>query len=137
MKFPIMVVCVLTTITCRPRPVLSQRYLYQLIDAIGYCHGKQMLHRDLKPSVSFASTTAAYSHPLPRRVNVAEPNPYARLLSAQNLLIDRKGQLKLADFGMARTICIRARPYTNSVGHPWPVLPEFLLFAIWTKFNRI
>lgn len=74
---------------------MAKRYLYQLVDAIAYCHCKQMLHRDLKPS---------------------------------NLLIDPSGTLKLADFGMARTICVRARPYTNAVGVSLAVTTTAVIF---------
>nr|CAD7443429.1 unnamed protein product [Timema bartmani] len=43
-------------------------YIYQLADALKYCHAKKVIHRDIKP---------------------------------ENLLLDAKGQLKIADFGWA------------------------------------
>nr|CAD7267229.1 unnamed protein product [Timema shepardi] len=43
-------------------------YIYQLANALKYCHAKKVIHRDIKP---------------------------------ENLLLDAKGQLKIADFGWA------------------------------------
>lgn len=45
------------------------RLMYQLIDALAYCHDRNFMHRDIKPS---------------------------------NILIDNKGTVKVADFGLAR-----------------------------------
>jgi len=50
-----------------------------------------------------------------------------RDLKPQNLLIDRKGFLKLADFGLARAVCIPVRPYTHEVITLWYRAPEILL----------
>jgi serine/threonine protein kinase len=50
-----------------------------------------------------------------------------RDLKPQNLLIDRKGRLKLADFGLARAFGIPVRTYTHEVVTLWYRCPEILL----------
>jgi len=50
-----------------------------------------------------------------------------RDLKPQNLLIDKKGSLKLADFGLARAFCVPVRPYTHEVITLWYRAPEILL----------
>lgn len=63
-------------------PFSSQKFTFQLLRGIYYCHAHRILHRDLKP---------------------------------QNLLIDKTGNLKLADFGLARAFGIPLRTYTHEV----------------------
>jgi cyclin-dependent kinase len=50
-----------------------------------------------------------------------------RDLKPQNLLIDKNGTLKIADFGLARAFCIPLRAYTHEIVTLWYRSPEILL----------
>lgn len=50
-----------------------------------------------------------------------------RDLKPQNLLIDRSGVLKIADFGLARAFGLPVRTYTHEVVTLWYRAPEILL----------
>lgn len=71
-----------------------QSYLYQVLNALAYCHINRIVHRDLKP---------------------------------QNLLVNTKGVIKLADFGLARAFSFPLRNYTHEVITLWYRAPEILL----------
>ena len=50
-----------------------------------------------------------------------------RDLKPQNLLVDKEGTLKLADFGLARAFMIPLRTYTHEVVTLWYRAPEILM----------
>jgi len=56
-----------------------------------------------------------------------------RDLKPQNLLISKKGDLKLADFGLARTVAIPVRNYSHEVVTLWYRAPDVLLGS--KKYN--
>lgn len=75
-------------------PELVRSYLYQITNAILFCHQRRVLHRDLKP---------------------------------QNLLINKEGIIKVADFGLGRSFGIPVRNYTHEIVTLWYRAPEVLL----------
>ncbi|KAL7728808.1 hypothetical protein ACLKA6_004161 [Drosophila palustris] len=75
-------------------PQLIKSYMFQILDALNFCHTNRILHRDLKP---------------------------------QNLLVDTEGNIKLADFGLARAFNVPMRAYTHEVVTLWYRAPEILL----------
>ncbi|XP_050305710.1 cyclin-dependent kinase 1-like [Anthonomus grandis grandis] len=77
-------------------PKLVKSYLFQINEAILFCHQRRVIHRDLKP---------------------------------QNLLVNRDGSIKVADFGLGRAFGIPVRVFTHEVVTLWYRAPEVLLGA--------
>ncbi|KAJ0411143.1 hypothetical protein ATCC90586_005000 [Pythium insidiosum] len=72
-------------------PRLAQRLIYQLCQALQYCHANRIIHRDVKPD---------------------------------NILIDERGDIRLCDFGVARTIQFDGDPLSDYVATRWYRPPE-------------
>ncbi|KFD58170.1 hypothetical protein M513_00933 [Trichuris suis] len=79
-------------------PQLVKNIMWQLTQAVAFCHLNQVWHRDIKP---------------------------------QNLLINRTGRVKLADFGLARFSKIHCEKYSSKVR-----LNRLLLILVVTLWYR-
>ena len=90
-------------------------FLFQLLRGLAYCHTHQILHRDLK--VSFVHWIQAITHAYLARFSFMQP---------QNLLINSKGELKLADFGLAR-----AKRFVNFSNISY----TFLIYILYTSLH--
>jgi serine/threonine protein kinase len=82
----------------RMDPALVKSFLFQLVRGIAYCHHHRILHR--YGSIAFVLLG---SPPTDDALCVRSD------LKPQNLLINRAGELKLADFGLARAFGIPVR----------------------------
>jgi serine/threonine protein kinase len=82
-------------------PQLIKTFLHQILQGLSFCHNRAIMHRDLKPE-----------------------NVLIKLLGTGG-----RPQAKLADFGLARSICVSTtkRQYTKEVATIWYRCPEVLL----------
>ena len=86
-------------------PATIQRFMFQLTDAVSFCHRRGVLHRNIKPKHVLVSYDAS---------DVDEsgaPRP----------------SLKLSDFALMRTTSVPRRAYTAEVVTLWYRSPEVLL----------
>lgn len=94
----------------------------------------EYLHQDLKKLLDECdggldvATAKSYLYQLLRGVDFCHQNRVLhRDLKPQNLLINREGNLKLADFGLARAFGIPVRSYTHEVVTLWYRAPDVLM----------
>jgi len=94
----------------------------------------EFLDQDLKKLLDMCdggldlSTTRSFLYQLLRGVSYCHQHRVLhRDLKPQNLLINREGHLKLADFGLARAFGIPVRSYTHEVVTLWYRAPDVLM----------
>jgi len=92
-----------------------------------YCEHDLKKIIDTKESLDTA-TIKSYLYQLLRGVAFCHSKKVLhRDLKPQNLLINRNGELKLADFGLARAFGIPVRSYTHEVVTLWYRAPDILM----------
>lgn len=94
----------------------------------------EYLHQDLKKFMETVDgdisipLVRSYLHQLLQGIEYCHTNRILhRDLKPQNLLIDRFGHIKLADFGLARSFGLPTRSFTHEVVTLWYRAPEILL----------
>jgi serine/threonine protein kinase len=94
----------------------------------------EYLDQDLKQYLDYAGTdlnkllVKSYMHQLLTGMEYCHARRVMhRDLKPQNLLVDRQGRLKLADFGLARTHSLPIRTFTHEIVTLWYRAPEVLL----------
>jgi serine/threonine protein kinase len=106
--------------------VHSENRLYLVFEYLDQDLKKYMESCD--PAGMTASLIKSYMYQMINGLSICHSRRILhRDMKPQNLLIDRNGALKLADFGLARAFGIPVRTYTHEVVTLWYRAPEILL----------
>ncbi|XP_015518064.1 cyclin-dependent kinase 2 [Neodiprion pinetum] len=117
---------------------LTHPNVVQLLDVV-HCEKKlylvfEFLQQDLKKLLDSTkaglshSIVKSYLHQLLKGIAFCHVHRVLhRDLKPQNLLIDKEGYIKLADFGLARAFGVPVRTFTHEVVTLWYRAPEILL----------
>lgn len=97
-------------------PDMVKKFTLQLISGNSSPHLAIHISIHFLPILTFSGVLWCHSHRILHRD-----------LKPQNLLIDKEGNLKLADFGLARAFGVPLRVYTHEIVTLWYRPPEVLL----------
>eukprot|EP01054_Gregarina_sp_Poly1_P003523 Gregarina_sp_Poly_1__3522@NODE_2027_length_2834_cov_135_403325_g1310_i0_p1_GENE_NODE_2027_length_2834_cov_135_403325_g1310_i0NODE_2027_length_2834_cov_135_403325_g1310_i0_p1_ORF_typecomplete_len405_score38_54Pkinase/PF00069_25/1_2e67Pkinase_Tyr/PF07714_17/5_3e36Kinaselike/PF14531_6/0_0018Kinaselike/PF14531_6/0_026Kdo/PF06293_14/2e07Haspin_kinase/PF12330_8/0_00051Pkinase_fungal/PF17667_1/9_9e06FTA2/PF13095_6/0_29FTA2/PF13095_6/1_5APH/PF01636_23/0_056APH/PF01636_23/1_7e03WaaY/PF06176_11/0_12YrbLPh len=124
-----------------PLPVV-RLVMQQILSALNYCHERQIIHRDMKPSnvlVHFqAARPSVYHKSIKNRVQAESTAHYVleqieKGMEGEDVNVETVQLLlntlcvKLADFGLARLFPAPVRPLTHEVVTLWYRAPEIVL----------
>ncbi|XP_018802522.1 PREDICTED: cyclin-dependent kinase 2 isoform X1 [Bactrocera latifrons] len=105
--------------------VVADSSLYMVFEYLNMDMKKLM---DKKKDVFTPKLVKSYMHQLLDAICFCHTNRILhRDLKPQNLLVDTEGNIKLADFGLARAFNMPMRAYTHEVVTLWYRAPEILL----------
>ncbi|KAH8384052.1 hypothetical protein KR009_011874 [Drosophila setifemur] len=105
--------------------VISGNNLYMIFEYLNMDLKKLM---DKKKEVFTPKLIKSYMHQILDALGFCHTNRILhRDLKPQNLLVDTAGNIKLADFGLARAFNVPMRAYTHEVVTLWYRAPEILL----------
>ncbi|XP_017962398.1 cyclin-dependent kinase 2 [Drosophila navojoa] len=105
--------------------VISGNNLYMIFEYLNMDLKKLM---DKKKDVFTPQLIKSYMHQIFDALDFCHTNRILhRDLKPQNLLVDTEGNIKLADFGLARAFNVPMRAYTHEVVTLWYRAPEILL----------
>ncbi|XP_074171229.1 cyclin-dependent kinase 5 isoform X1 [Rhinolophus sinicus] len=116
-------------------PEIVKSFLFQLLKGLGFCHSRNVLHRDLKPQNLLINR-------VPLREKWGDWGGWSQVLSdggaglhtvetplSCSSHVHQNGELKLADFGLARAFGIPVRCYSAEVVTLWYRPPDVLFGA--------
>lgn len=106
-----------------------QALYYQLLRGLAFCHRLNIFHRDLKPQNILISKVSGMPFSQTKSGTLKDPKgknmmKHIIICSTQNYVLfvcflfsPQKGELKLADFGLARAFGIPVRNFSAEVSH--------------------